>query len=310
MLAAALIVVAALLLAYGLVAWIGAERLTRRRPPDPPASPADLGLPYEDVRFAARDDLGLGGVWIPPPDAASDAAVLICPGYNGSLDSDIPYALPLRTAGYGVLLIDLRAHGRSAGDWVTLGDLERFDVLGAVDWLVQQGVRRVALLGFSMGAGTAINAAPDHPAIVAVIADGAYTRPLSIVAGGLRERYSLGRLTTPLAWGMLRVAAWRIGIDLRGATPLTHVRAIAPRPLFLIHGARDTYVSMNAIRRLYREADAPKSLWVIPEAGHRETDSRRPDEWRRRVLDFLATHVPVKEDGWTLLATPPPPPPA
>ncbi|MCW5879667.1 MAG: hypothetical protein KIS91_01835 [Anaerolineae bacterium] len=41
---------------------------------------------------------------------------------------------------------------------MTLGDLERFDVLGAVDWLVARGVQRVALLeASSMGAGTAVS---------------------------------------------------------------------------------------------------------------------------------------------------------
>lgn len=300
MLAVALSVLAVVALAFGLVAWVGAERLAQRRPPDPAATPADFGLPFEEVRLAARDGVALGGVWIPPPDGAvGEVVVVICPGYNGSLDADIRYAAPLRAAGYGVLLIDFRAHGRSGGDWVTLGDLERFDVLGAVDWLVARGVRRVALLGFSMGAGTAINAAPDHPAIVAVVADGAFARPLSIVAGGLRERLRLGALTTPLAWGMLRMAAWRIGIDLRGAAPLTHAGHVAPRALFLIHGGRDTYVSMTEIRDLYRAAGPPKSLWVLPEAGHRETDARRPDEWWQRVLGFLALYAPVKEDGWT-----------
>ncbi len=300
MLAIALSALAVVALAYGLVAWVGAERLTRRRPPDPAATPADFGLPFEDIRLAARDGVALGGVWIPPPDgAAGQTAVVICPGYNGSLDADIPYAAPLRAAGYGALLIDFRAHGRSGGDWVTLGDLERFDVLGAVDWLMARGVQRVALLGFSMGAGAAINAAPDHPAIVAIVADGAFARPLSIVAGGLRERLRLGMLTTPLAWGMLRMAAWRIGIDLRGAAPLTHAPRVTPRALFLIHGGRDAYVSMAEIRALYQAAGPPKSLWVLPEAGHRETDARRPEEWWQRVLSFLAVHAPVKDEGWT-----------
>lgn len=288
---------AALLLAFALVAWYGAEQMTRRRPPDPLVTPAEFGLPYREVQFAARDGATLGGYWL-APTVATDAAVLICPGYSGSLDPDVKYAVPLHRAGYGVLLFDFRAHGRSSGDWVTWGDQERADVLGAVDWLVAHGMRRVALLGFSMGAGAAISAAGDHPAVTAVIADGAFARPLTAVAGGLRERYRSGALTRPLAWAMLTVAAWRIGIHLAGATPLRHVARVTPRPLLLIHGARDIYVPMDDIRAVYRAASAPKTLWVIPEAGHRETDSCRPDEWRRRVLTFLGTHVPLQGKAW------------
>ncbi len=289
------LVVVVLLMSYALVAWWGAEGVVRRRPPDPPTTPADCGLPFTEAAFPARDGTPLHGYWIPPPDTTASAgpapAIIICSGYNGSLDADVPHAPALHRAGFGVLLFDFRGHGRSGGDCVSLGYHERGDVLGAVDWLVAQDVTRVGLLGFSMGGATAISAAPDHPAVAAVVADGAYAEVKTVIAGGLRERYKTGALTSLLTWGILQAAGWRVGADLPRAEPLRHVARLAPRALLLIHGANDTYVPLDSVRRLYRAAHAPKALWVVPEAGHRAAYPARPQEYERRVVAFFWQHL-------------------
>ena len=68
-----------------------------------------------------------------------------------------------RTA--GVLGLDFRGHGGSDDGPTTFGLLEVEDVAGALAWLGERGIRRVALVGSSMGGITAI-------AAVAVLGDG------------------------------------------------------------------------------------------------------------------------------------------
>src|SRR5688500_3772657 len=106
----ALAVIAALAgLAMGIafVARDGAGRLVQRRPPDLPATPGDYGLRYEKVEFTARDGLPLKGYWIPPPGYPTQlSAIVLCPGYRGSLDPDLRYAPALNRAGFGVLIFD------------------------------------------------------------------------------------------------------------------------------------------------------------------------------------------------------------
>ena len=280
----------ALALAVGLLVWYGAERLTARRPPSPAALPGAVGLPIEKVSFNARDGTTLCGYWIPPPHP-TDAAIVICPGLNGSAASDLPYAALLRDAGYGVLLFDFRAHGRSAGERVSLGWHERGDLLGAVDWLTEQGIERVGALGLSMGGAVAISAAPEHTALKVVVADGAFAQVHTLVEGRLREMSLPAGLAGPLAWLIVFVAGLRVGGALTEAEPLRHVGQLSPRALLLIHGARDIYVPIESIRRLYSAARSPKALWIAPEAGHREVDRYRPDEYRRRVVEFFHTYL-------------------
>ena len=70
------------------------------------------------------------------------AAVLV-PGWGGyKFDEHLLQTLPVyHGAGYGVLLLDLRAQGESDGARRTLGYREVRDVRGALAWLQQAGLR-------------------------------------------------------------------------------------------------------------------------------------------------------------------------
>lgn len=286
-----LVALAALVLGMALLVWYGSERLIARPTPDPPCPPSTFGLAFEDVDFASRDGMRLRGYWIAPTDPTVDAAIVVCPGLNGSVDSDTRYAPMLHQAGYGVLLFDFRAHGRSAGERVSLGWHERGDVLGAVDWLAGRGIRRVGAFGLSMGGAIAISAAPEHLALRVVVADGAFAQVQTLVEGRLRQLSIPAGLAAPLAWLIVLVAGLRVGASLPYAEPLRHVGRLSPRALLLIHGAADIYAPTESIRRLYSAARSPKALWIVPEAGHREVDRHRPDEYRRRVVEFFNTYL-------------------
>ncbi len=284
------------LLAVGLVVWYGVDQVTRRPPPDPPATPADYNIPFEDVTFTSRDGVTLRGYWMAPREPSGDAAIIICPGREGSLDSDLGYAVPLWTAGYGVLIFDWRAHGRSDGRTISLGLRERADLRAAVDWLAERGITRIGALGLSMGAATAVGTAAEDQRIAAVVADSSFAEARTVILGGIRERYLRNRFARPLAWLVLQGIGWQAGGSISGADPLRAVGRISPRPLLLIHGARDLYVPMDSIRRLYRAAGAPKALWVVPEAGHREAAALRPQEYWARVLAFFAEWLPLARE--------------
>ncbi|MCS7009777.1 MAG: hypothetical protein NZL98_00205, partial [Anaerolineales bacterium] len=114
--------------------------LTRRFPLEITRTPAEYGLDYEEVAFPASDGITLRGFWIPA--SGSDRAIIILHGHGSSLDWDIQRAPHFHQAGFGVLLFDFRAHGRSDGRLATFGYLERQDVLGAVEFLKARGMKR------------------------------------------------------------------------------------------------------------------------------------------------------------------------
>ncbi|HML23672.1 MAG TPA: alpha/beta fold hydrolase [Aggregatilinea sp.] len=271
------------------IGYAGTLPLMRRRVPDPPDDPAAYGMAGDDVQFPSRDGTLLGGLWI----AASGQArgtVIMCPGQDGSLDKDIPQALPLHDAGFDVLMIDWRAHGRSEGRLVTLGALEQYDLLGALDFLAARGAQRVGILSLSMGAGTTLQVAAYDERIAALVVDGAYPRVTGLLASWLRHHGLPEPLVNPLAWLTLRVGALRARHTIYDANPIATARHVTAPTLF-IHGERDPFVSTDDLRVLADAVSGPVEVWAVPDAGHREAYPLHPDDYNARVVAWFEEHL-------------------
>lgn len=287
---AVLWIAGALALTVLALAYAATVPLMRRREPDPPDSPANHDLPGEEAQFPSRDGLSLGGWWIP---AAGDArgTVVLCSGQNGSLDKDIPQAVPLQRAGFNVLLFDFRAHGRSQGDLVTLGALEQADLFGALDYLERQrGIRRAGVLGFSMGAGVATLVAAQDARVAALVVDGAFPRLAGLLQGYLRLRGVPGPLAGGFAQVVLWMAALRARYEIHRANPIALAGRISA-PVLFIHGERDPFVRTDEVRALAACVAGPVEVWSLADCGHREASKRHPDEYDQRVVDWFARYL-------------------
>lgn len=68
-------------------------------------------------------------------------------------------------------------------------------------------------------------------------------------------------------------------------------RAAAPRPVLLI-AAGDRPDEGHAARHIQR-GNAGVQVWKVPDTGHTRALFTHPDEWRQRVLGFLAAALPA-----------------
>lgn len=269
----------------GLLAWSAGQQLTRRSEPDTYANPAQFDLPFDLVSFSSPDGVTLRGWFIPAEHARG--TIIFCPGHTGSMHSDLIYVPWFHEAGYNLLLFDWRGRGRSDSAGTSLGILERRDLLGAINFLSERGIKRVGLMGFSMGGAVAMVTSPMSDAVAAVVSDGAFTRVADAVANGMVHQRgippAIARLTSrPIIWA----ASLQLGVDLTLIDPIRWVDFFRA-PLLMIHGAQDPYASTAAVQQLYRAAREPKELWLVPEAGHREVYQLRPGEYTERVLGFF-----------------------
>lgn len=276
-----------LLIPFGLLLAVGLGLpfyLTHRFGLSEVHSPAEYGLEFEEVTFNTSDGLILHGCWIPIP--ASDRAVVILHGHGGSMDWDIHRAPAFHAAGFNVLLFDFRAHGRSEGRLATFGYLERRDVLGAVEFLKERGMKRIGLLGFSYGGMASMLAAPICPDVNAVVTDGGPARARTAITGRCVEVGLPRWLAGPLAWLAVTETSLRLGANLFRYEPVRWVGKIAPRPIFFIHGELDQY--LPDFDDLYAAAGEPKEVWRLPEVGHTKASEVYPEEFRRRVVEFFS----------------------
>ncbi len=268
--------------------YSAARYLTARRQPDPADSPAAYGLPFKAVYFLAADRIRLHGWWIPVDYA--QGTIVQCAGQNGSMDSDLPTATMLHNAGFNILMFNWRAHGKSGGHAVTFGWNEANDLLGALDYLEnQRQINRVGVLGFSMGAITAMRATNQSENIACIVADGAIGQLDNTLVEWLAEKHIPRWLARPFVWLLLLLGSLQTGAPLYRVNGIRWTQGLQNCPVLFIHGENDNLVPMSDINNMV--ANTESELWIAPGCKHREAHVLHPDEYQRRVISWFSQYL-------------------
>jgi fermentation-respiration switch protein FrsA (DUF1100 family) len=258
--------------------------------------PGRHGIAYQAVSFASPlDGASLKG-WYMASSRPTGRAIVIVPGIdNNRLVSGIALGLApgLLASGFDVLTFDLRGEGESGGDPITFGAHEHWDVLGAVQVVQAHGDRQVAVLGFSLGAASAILAAARSPDIVAVVADSSFADLTDTLT---RELEGSDHLPGPVAAYALALYRLMSGTDPGDVAPERLVAAIAPRPVLLIQGTADqTVPASDSDRLLAAAATATTERWLVAGGRHAESYFVDPQAYLSRVASFFSASMPEGE---------------
>jgi alpha-beta hydrolase superfamily lysophospholipase len=269
------------------------------------ASFAVTGGHREDFNVRAPDGVMLRG-WIVYPAQPNGCWVLLFHGVADNRVGVVGQSEFLLRAGYGVVLMDARAHGASEGPIATYGWLERNDTRSVIDALVSSEQRRyeaiqwrgpppppfhLFALGESMGAGIALQSAAVDQRIEAVVAEASFAslREATYDYAGLRKYPWLGKtFFAPFSWTLLYRGESLAGFHAAEVSPEKSVAARA-FPVLLICDEKDVALPCRHSQMIYAAARGPKQLWVVPGAFHTAALGFQPEEFRRRVLAFFAT---------------------
>jgi pimeloyl-ACP methyl ester carboxylesterase len=219
--------------------------------------------------------------------------VVLLHGIGDSRSGAVGFAPMFLHAGYSVLVPDGRGHGRSGGDVVTYGLLEKYDILAWAGWLREQGCRNLYGLGESLGGAALIEASALRPQFRAIAAECSYADLRSVAEYRVQHLSGLpAPLVAPFAKllvaGSMLYARLIYGLDFRGASPLAAVSRTST-PVLLIHGVLDTETPCWHSQMLAR-ANPKTVLWLVPNAGHTAAYSANPAEFQRQVLGWFARH--------------------
>lgn len=183
----------------------------------------------------------------------------------------LPQALYFAERGYRVVLVDLRAHGRSGGRFVSFGVRERKDLAAVVDTLRERGriEGTLVLYGTSLGGSVALQAAATGVAVDRVVAVSAMAEAREVVAGSGPEM-----LPGPLRWlvseDRVEAAVDRAGRLAGFGWDDASTAALAPDvrvPVLLVHGREDDIVPLGHAERL-QGALPCSTLLPVERHGH------------------------------------------
>jgi len=300
-----------------------ARRASRRLLDAPRTTPEEAGLgPVIDalggevVRIRSRDGLRLTGRWLAAepvdPSWTTDPheAIVLLHGWSGSVAPDLVEYGPYLRRTAGVLGLDFRGHGGSDDSPTTFGLREVEDVAGALAWLGERGIDRVALVGTSLGGITAIAAvailgdgsmagadtdlaAPAHvapsrrPRIVGVVADSVAPELIAAVRSLVPGPRAAGGWQRLVANRLFDAVARTLGADPRDTEPIRVIGLLEGVPLLLIAGDRDTTVPIADARRLAAAAPPNAEFWEVAGAGHSAAHRLDPATYEARTANHL-----------------------
>ncbi|MBI1371259.1 MAG: alpha/beta fold hydrolase [Phycisphaera sp.] len=267
-----------------------------------PLDPGDAGLDYGTITFTDATGVEIEAWSVRGGDDDGPIVVML----HGWGDSRIGMLLWYETVAPGaarLVMFDQRGHGDSPHPRYGWSDTERVDVLRLVDKLCERdasarlgsvskrgaglGARAqpIVLMGFSMGAATAIDAAvvagPEK--VTAVIADSPFRHVDVVTARMVRAQRLPAR---PWVWVSM------LWLAMRGA----HVRrwdtadraAAMTQPLLILHGTEDRVTPPTDAQSI-AEAAPQARVVEFPDAGHLAAACVDTEQYAATVRDFLTS---------------------
>jgi pimeloyl-ACP methyl ester carboxylesterase len=256
-------------------------------------TPATYGLEYQDVRFSARGDEVQIAAWYLPNDVSTRAVILVhgrdASKQNAISGKIVELSAALHDAGFAVLMIDLRGHGESEGERYSFGVYERRDVLGAVDFLLNNGFQpgSIGVLGISMGGGAVIGAAAEENAIEALVLESTFADLNPLIEEQWENESGMPKFVLPGVYLMNRLI---YGYDLTAIQPVKEIATVPPRPILIIHCTTDELVGMWHPQTL-AEAVPSAEISTFDACDHAEIFRDYPDEYKALVIPFFQDHL-------------------
>jgi pimeloyl-ACP methyl ester carboxylesterase len=280
-------------LGAGLLLYLGLVLRNVYRSLNPMRTPVlsnplnQIGVKYQDVVFPSQDGWPLSGWFIPPTGGPT---IILTHGMGGNRLDLMPTAALMIENGFGILMYDMRCHGRSAGELGTWGWLEVNDLQGAVDFLLERrevDKRKIGALGFSLGGQVSLRAAAANTAIRAVVAEDPSPAVFAdhLSPGG---NYWWNLINRPGVWLVYQLLRIITGLpEPEGITQT--ISEIFPRPIFII--ASGVGRASDLMQAFYQQALEPKDFWHVPDAGHGWIAFKRQEEYQKRVCGFFRKHL-------------------
>ena len=281
----------AFIVCIGLSAYVGWS-LTHPTKDTDKSFLENLSIPkYKEVEFKdTKKAVTLKGWYF--QTNANEKTIILAHGYTSNRfqynEKIVDLVKSFLDKNYNILIFDFRCSGFSGGSSSTVGYNEKYDILGAIDYVKSQGSKHIVLLGVSMGASTSILAASESKDVDAVISDTAFTNLQDFLNEGLSKFSPL-----PAIFNQPTILATRLftGIDPAKVDALEALKNLTPRPVLFIHSVNDPTIPFANSKALYtaytKIAGEKAELWQTDGKEHADSYKAYPKEYLSKVFAFL-----------------------
>lgn len=248
---------------------------------------------WRDTVLVAPDGLKRHA-WIIEHDSLATGSTVVVHGYTDNAPVMMRYAyLHYQDLGRNVVVPELYGHGKSEGDVIRFGWLDRLDLTQL--WLpftheLWPDLKMVQH-GLSMGAATTMFTSgeeiPDSLNLCAFIEDCGYNSTWDQLHYNMTEMAgsTVASIILPVSNIICRM---KYGWDIKKSDTKPQL-ANCKRPMLFIHGEADDFVPFSMLQKNYdAKTIGYKEMLTVPGANHAESIHNEYEIYLEKVKSFLA----------------------
>ncbi|GGG14420.1 hypothetical protein GCM10010912_68590 [Paenibacillus albidus] len=271
---------------HGYIAWVLSNPTVAPLYSNPALA---KGLQYEDITFPALDGSRTMQGWYIPVEGATKT-IVFSHGYGANREESwVPmYDLAhyAHSLNFNVVMFDYGFASQDNRDIATGGKKESQQLLGAIEFAKERGAEQIVVWGFSMGAGTALQAGLTTEDVDAMILDSTFLLEPDTLYHNIKQNIDLPRQPSLEIMELLFPVLNGTGLN---QIPYAKVKSEDyPFPILFMHGTQDDKAPYPIAEELAANQTHPLSdSWIVENSHHELLFREHPREYLRRVSAFL-----------------------
>lgn len=249
---------------------------------------------YEELTITSKDGFKLKG-YLYNKNPISKKVILITHGYTVNHIICTQFMKMFFELGFNVLLIDVRAHGKSEGKYTTYGIKEREDMslwINKIKEIYGDNIL-LGLHGQSMGGATVLMCSKIRNDINFIISDCPYSNGRDIL------RYKFKQSNVPF-FPIYQLVNFKIkskyGFDMDDVSPIDDIKE-SKVPVLFIHGTSDTTTPPWMSKEMYKtKSGANDKLLLVKDGKHVGAFAKDREGYTKIVKEFIKKVIESKEE--------------
>lgn len=245
---------------------------------------------HQDVTIKNRKGENLHGVEFRNP-SNSNVWAIVLHGWTNVNREMSSYAEEFYKRGFNVLLPDLRGHNKSEHKFVTMGWMDRLDVVDWINSIVKENPKaKIIIQGTSMGGATTMMTTGEElpENVILAIEDCGYTSVKDIFTDRANRKYHIpAKIVMPQASFINKLVN---GFFFSEASCVEQLKK-SKTPTLFIHGDKDDFVLISNLDPVFEACAAEKEKHIVKGAEHALSSHWFHEEYWSVVDSFLEKYL-------------------
>jgi len=239
---------------------------------------------------AATKDKGQIHADIIKAEQPSNIWVICAHGVSAAPRNLASVARDFHEAGYNLLFHHMRAHGYSEAKGVSLGWLDRFEIIEWINYLIREYDNpQIVLYGVSLGGASVMMTTGEDlpPNVKCAIEDSGFSTAEKMIKYQLKKIFGLPAIFAHSFGASVRLSQ---GFSIKKASCITQLQK-SKTPTLFIHCSKDEAAPPYMLDENYDAAACEKEKLMFEGLGHGEGKYAQPEPFFCNVMGFIEKHL-------------------